>query len=240
MHRASRLAPRRGPTSDVLFPRDATALLVIDMQNAFCHPEGGFAQAGRAVHAQHAIVPTVAAIVRASRSAGVPIIWTIQEGLGPDDRARLIRPIPGLLGKPDAVPETWSIRDTWDAELIDPLHDEWRSEDHVVRKLRMSSFYSTTLDSLLRIRQIERLIVTGVNTEKCVESTVRDASFRDYDVVVVRDGVATSDPAFHADSLRKFEAYFATVLPSEAVIAALAATADTAVAQPVGRHGVGS
>jgi ureidoacrylate peracid hydrolase len=208
--------------SDAMFPSDQTALLVIDMQNAFCHPHGGFAQAGRDVRSQHAIIPTVAAMVHAARTAGLPIIWTIQEGLGPDDRARLSRPIPALLGRADAgTPETWSIRGTWDAELVDPLLAASQPEDQIVRKLRMSAFYSTTLDALLRIRQIARLIVTGVNTEKCVESTVRDASFRDYDVVVVRDGVATTDQSFHEDSLRKIEAYFATVLPSEVVLDAL-------------------
>lgn len=208
---------------DPLFHSDDTALLVVDMQNAFCHPDGGFAQAGRDVSAQNAIIPTVAALVRAVRSAGLPIIWTIQEGLGPDDRARLTRRIPALLGRPGAgQAETWCIRDTWDAALVDALAGECRPEDHIVRKLRMSSFYATTLDSLLRIRQIECLIVAGVNTEKCVESTVRDASFRDYDTVVVGDAVASSDRAFHADSLRKIESYFGTVLPSEAVIEGVA------------------
>jgi ureidoacrylate peracid hydrolase len=205
-----------------LFRPGDTALLVVDMQNAFCHLEGGFAQAGRDVSSQRAIIGTVAKVLHAARAAGVPAIWTLQEGLGADDRARLSRRIPALLDRPGAgEPETWCIRDTWDAELVDELRAELRPEDHLVRKLRMSSFYGTTLDALLRMRQITCLVVLGVNTEKCVESTVRDASFRDYDVVVVSDGVATSDRAFHEDSLRKFDAYFATVLPSATVIAEL-------------------
>ncbi len=64
------------------------------MQNAFCHPSGGFAQVGRDVSAQHAIIPTVAELVRTAHEAGVLVIWTIQEGLGPDDRARLSLQIP--------------------------------------------------------------------------------------------------------------------------------------------------
>lgn len=215
--------------NDALFRPDDTALLVVDMQNAFCHPEGGFAQVGRDVSAQNAIIPTVASLVRQARSAGLPIIWTIQEGLGPDDRARLTRRIPALLGRPGAgEPETWCIRGAWDADLVDELRDDCQPDDHIVRKLRMSAFYSTTLDSLLRILQVESLIVAGVNTEKCVESTARDASFRDFDVVVVSDGVATTDLAFHADSLRKIDAYFGTVLPSAVVIDALEAMAPVA------------
>jgi ureidoacrylate peracid hydrolase len=229
MHRAS-LYPLRAmdaplvPSTD-LFPRDETALLVIDMQNAFCHPSGGFAQVGRDVARQHAIVPTVVRLVRAAHDAGIPVVWTIQDGLGPDDRARLDSRIPVRLGREPIEPETWCIRDTWDASLIEPLDREVRPEDHLVHKLRMSAFYSTTLDATLRIRQIRTLIVTGVNTEKCVESTVRDASFRDYDVVVVGDAVATTDGAFHEDSLRKFEAYFGVVLPSAQVLEALTASA---------------
>jgi ureidoacrylate peracid hydrolase len=208
-----------------LFRPDETALLVIDMQNAFCHPEGGFAQVGRDVSAQHAIVPRVVELVRAARSAGFDIVWTIQEGLGAGDRARLASEVPARLGRGRVAPETWCIRGTWDARLIEPLDHEVRPEDHVVRKLRMSSFYSTTLDATLRIRGISTLIVCGVNTEKCVESTVRDASFRDFDVVVVGDAVATTDRGFHEDSLRKIEAYFGVVLSSQAILASLATSA---------------
>lgn len=207
-----------------LFRREETALLVIDMQNAFCHPSGGFANVGRDVSAQHAIIPTVTELVRTARGAGISVVWTIQEGLGPDDRARLSSELPRRLGRGPVEPETWCIRGTRDAALVEPLDGELRAEDHVVRKLRMSSFYSTTLDATLRIRGIRTLIVTGVNTEKCVESTVRDASFRDYDVVVVGDAVATSDRSFHDDSLRKIDAYFGVVLPSQEVAAAMTAT----------------
>jgi len=202
-----------------LIRRDATALLAVDMQNAFCHPEGGFAQAGRDVSAQHAIIPAVARLVRAVREAELPVIWTIQEGLGSDERARIGLRIPALTDKPGAgQPEAWCIRNTWDAELVDELRAEVHPDDHVVRKHRMSSFYSTTLDSILRIRQIGCLIVTGVNTEKCVESTVRDASFRDLDVIVVEDAVATSDQDFHVDSLRKIDRYFGAVVPSDVIV----------------------
>jgi len=196
-----------------------SALLVVDMQNAFCHPEGGFAQVGRDVSAQHAIVPTVGSLVRAAHRAGLPVIWTIQEGLGGEDRAMIGRRVPIALGRPGAgVAESWCIRNTWDAELVDELGAELEQRDHVVRKHRMSSFYSTTLDSILRMRRVQLLVVTGVNTEKCVESTVRDASFRDYDVLVVEDAVATTDQAFHADSLRKIDAYFGAVVDSETVL----------------------
>jgi ureidoacrylate peracid hydrolase len=205
-----------------LFDAHDTALLVVDMQNAFCAPDGGFAKAGRDVTAQHSIVPTVVRLVQASRGAGLPVIWTIQENLAAEDRAALARRIPYRLGRPAAGdPEPWCIRNSWDAELIEPLGAQQRADDHVVRKLRMSAFYSTTLDALLRIQQIRCLIVAGVNTEKCVESTVREAFFRDFDVVVPADGVATTDRSFHEDSLRKIDLYFGAVLPASAIIGEL-------------------
>jgi len=215
------------PHPQGLFGRSETALLVVDMQNAFCDPRGGLAEAGRDVSAQHGIIPLVGRIIDAAHRAGILVAWTIQEGLGADDRARLTRSIPRILGRPDAgVPESWCIRNTWDAEIVAELAEHVRANDFVVHKLRMSAFYSTTLDGLLRIRQIRSLIVVGVNTEKCVESTVRDASFRDYDVVVVGDAVATTDPRFHDDSLAKIDLYFGSVLLSEIVLDALVELAD--------------
>jgi ureidoacrylate peracid hydrolase len=177
------------------------------------------------VSAQHAIVPVVTRIVRAAHEAGVMVIWTIQEGLGPDDRARLANRLPERLGLAPLEPETWCIRDTWDAQLIEPLDRELMAQDHVVRKLRMSGFYETTLDAVLRIGQIRTLIVVGVNTEKCVESTIRDASFRDYEVIVIGDAVATTDQAFHQDSLVKIATYFGVVLSSGDVLTAMSNTA---------------
>ena len=209
------------PARNLFDARDA-ALHVVDMQNAFCATDGGFAKAGRDVTAQHAIIPTVVRLVEAARHAGLPVIWTIQENLSADDRAALGRRLPYRLGRPNAgIPEPWCIRDSRDAELVDALRAEQRVEDHVVRKLRMSAFYSTTLDALLRIREIKTLVVAGVNTEKCIESTVREAFFRDLDVVVAGDAVATSDRSFHEDSLRKIDLYFGAVMRTEAIVAEL-------------------
>jgi ureidoacrylate peracid hydrolase len=217
-----------------------SALVVVDMQNAFCHLDGGFAKAGRDVSAANSIIPTVASLVRAAHDARLPVLWTIQEGLGPDDRGRQHRRIPSILRKEElGGSQAWCIRNTWDAELVDELQRERKDEDYVVRKHRMSAFYSTTLESLLRIMRIQVLVIAGVNTEKCVESTVRDAFFRDYDVLVVSDGVATADRSLHDDTLKKVDLYFGAVVSSDDVLHQLRQLAGDTAPRAVAIEAVG-
>jgi ureidoacrylate peracid hydrolase len=206
---------------DVIVPGE-TALIVIDMQRAFCDPDGGQAKAGRDVGPQTAAVPVVRDVVRAVRPLGIPVIWVLQEHLGTEDRTGAARRIPSHVKKQRVpVAESWAVRNTRDAELVDLLQPEVRPGDHIVHKHRMSCFYSTTLDAVLRILQVRTLIVTGVVTYVCVESTVRDAYYRDLDVVVVSDGVGGSDAAFHDDTLRKIDRYFGMVVDSRTLIGGL-------------------
>ena len=85
-------------------------------------------------------------------------------------------------------------------------------EDHVFEKHRASCFFETTLPAKLRMLGTEILIISGVNTEFCVETTIREAYFRDFDVVVIEDCVASGRPAFHEDTLAKVRAFFGDVV----------------------------
>ena len=76
----------------------------------------------------------------------------------------------------------------------------------------MSFFYATTLEAVLRMRDVSHLVVSGVSTNVCVESTIRDAYFRDYDVTVVEDCVAGTFPALHAATLENVRIYFGQVV----------------------------
>lgn len=198
-----------GPQDLLASLRARTALVVIDMQNAFCHPDGGLAAAGRDTDPQQSIVATVGDLVTAAHYNGVPVIWVIQEHLGAEDRSSMARNVPSHREKHGvASSESWCVRNTWDAELVAPLAGLRREHDHVVKKHRMSSFYSTTLDSLLSIMMVRTIVVAGVGTYVCVESTIRDAYYRDLDVLVPIDTVAGSDPALSAATLRKTHMYF--------------------------------
>lgn len=188
-----------------------TALLVIDMQNAFCHPKGGLAQAGVDIRMPQAIVPRVKRLVQLCRGAGVPIIWTRQEHY-PDDVTRKRHRIPSHLAKAKVRAAE---KGTWDSEIHEDLLEEVKPEDHMVFKHRMSCFFDTTLETKLRMLGVTTLIICGVTTNVCVESTIRDAYFRDYDIYVIEDCVAGAFEDLHRATLKNVELYFGEVLMLE-------------------------
>ena len=111
------------------------------------------------------------------------------------------------------------IRDTWNTQILDSLTPE--PGDHVVSKHRYSGFFETELDDVLRGLGAKYLIVTGCTTSICVESTVRDAMFRDYSCLVLED--CTAEPiGTHESSLKVIETLFGWVTTSAAVCQALA------------------
>jgi ureidoacrylate peracid hydrolase len=181
-----------------------TALLVIDMQNGFCDPEGGLSKAGLDVSAMTAVVPKVRQLVDACRGLGLPIMWSLQQHLLEDTTQKTKR-VPSHIQKRKVAPP--APRGTWHAELVPSLKEVSRAEDYLVVKHRFSMFYSTTLDSLLRMLSISHLIVSGVATNVCVESTVRDAYFRDYDITVIEDCVAGTMLDLHQATLKNVEIY---------------------------------
>lgn len=208
----------------ILQPRE-TALIIIDMQNGYCSPNGGLARGGADIRNQASIVPRVVELVRACRAAGVTIIWVTQEHYQ-EDVTRKRHRIPSHLDKRGVFP---ALRRTPDAELVAELQPEMLPTDERVIKHRMSSFYSTTLDAKLQMLGITTLIICGVATNVCVESTVRDAYFRDYDILVVRDCVASSFPDLHAATLKNVDIYFGRAVALSDMRAMLAASTKAPV-----------
>jgi ureidoacrylate peracid hydrolase len=188
-----------------------TALLVIDMQKGFCHPESRMAKAGASTENQRAIIPNVIRLIDYVRPLGIPIFFSTQIHF-PEDVTRDRRRIPGHHAKQRWTP---CLRETWEVELMPEIEAAVKTGDFVLEKHRASCFFETTLDTKLRMLGIEQVLISGCNTEFCVETTIRDAYYRDLDVIVLRDCVASSRPDFHEDTLRKVEAYFGVVLPLE-------------------------
>jgi ureidoacrylate peracid hydrolase len=89
---------------------------------------------------------------------------------------------------------------------------EVRPEDYVIEKHRASMFFQTTLDAKLRMLGIEQLIMSGTTTAFCVETSIRDAYFRDFDVIAVEDCIADPRPHFHADTMAKVAQFFGVVV----------------------------
>lgn len=180
-----------------------SAVIVVDMENDFVTKGGMFDRAGADVSgAQKAIAPT-AKVLAAARHAGIKIIYLKMgyhadlSDLGAADSVNRIRHLKFGVGQkiqaPDGRESRVLIRDTWDTDIVPELKPQ--PNDIVIYKTRFSGFYQTDLDATLKKLGIKYLIVTGVTTSICVESTVRDAMFRDYLCVLLSD--CMSEPIGH-------------------------------------------
>ena len=164
----------------------ATALVVIDMQNAFCHPDN----AGHDGPTRGPIAP-LQTLMPDLRRVDVPVVW-VNWGNRADglNLAPMVR-FPfrdGLDG------ESFIVKDGFDAAIVDGL--DVGNDDVMVDKYRMSGFWDTQLDSILRNLDVTTLLFAGVNLDQCVFTTLMDASFLGYDCVLLEDCVATSSPEF--------------------------------------------
>src|SRR2546422_11030751 len=180
-----------------------SAVIVVDMENDFVAKGGMFDRAGADISgAQKAIAPT-AKVVAAARQARLKIIY-LKMGYRPDlsdlgapDSVNRTRHLKFGVGQkiqaPDGRESRVLIRDTWNTDIVPELKPQ--ANDVVIYKTRFSGFYQTDLDATLKKFGIKYLIFTGVTTSICVESTVRDAMFRDYLCVLLRD--CMSEPMGH-------------------------------------------
>ena len=218
-----------------------SAVIVVDMENDFAAKGGMFDRAGVDISgAQKAIAPT-AKVLAAARQAGLKIIY-LKMGYRPDlsdlgtsDSVNRIRHLRFGVGQkiqaPDGRESRVLIRDTWNTDIVPELQPQ--PNDIVIYKTRFSGFYQTALDAKLKKLGIKHLIVTGVTTSVCVESTVRDAMFRDYLCVLLQD--CMSEPighdlqrSNHDASLLNAEMLFGWVSSSDQFIKALATKSSQA------------
>jgi ureidoacrylate peracid hydrolase len=209
-------------------------VLVIDMQNDFGAPGGMFARAGIDIGAIRAAVAPTARVLAAARAARMAIVY-LKMGFRPDlsdlgaaDAPNRIKHRPLGVGDPVRSPDGRAsrtlVRDTWSTDVLDELAPE--PGDAVVWKTRYSGFFETELDALLRGRGVRSLIVTGCTTSVCVESTIRDAMFRDYACLLLED--CTAEPVGsdlprtnHEASLLILQGLFAWVTTSDEVVTSL-------------------
>jgi ureidoacrylate peracid hydrolase len=189
-----------------------TAVIVVDMQNDFGSQGGLFDRAGIDISMiQQAVSPTANALT-AARQAGMKVIY-LKMGFRPDlsdlgapDSPNRVRHLYFGVGEsmraPDGTEGRFLIRDTWNTDIIAEL--EPQADDIVIYKHRFSGFYQTDLDTILNQLGVKYLIITGCTTSVCVESTVRDAMFRDYLCVLLAD--CMGEPIGHGLSRSNHEA----------------------------------
>jgi nicotinamidase-related amidase len=204
-----------------------TALLIIDMQRDFLEP-GGFGETlGNDVSRLKAAVGPCRAVLDGARKAGLLVIHT-REGHKPDlsdaPPAKLERGHPSMrIGAPGPMGRIL-IRGEAGHDIIPELYPA--PGEPVIDKPGKGAFYATELGSLLKARGIENLLVCGVTTEVCVNTTVREANDRGYRCIVLADCCASYFPEFHAAGLAMIKAQggiFGWVAQSGAAVAALAA-----------------
>lgn len=171
-------------------PSASSALLVIDPQNAFVHSEGTLGISGVNVEPAQRAMHSIRRLAERFKAAGLPVIWTQQVHLE-KDASRERKKLASHTSKRKQVS---ALSGSWDADFVDEVADLVDDPTYVVVKHRFGGFYETRLDELLRMLGTQTLFVTGVTANACVETTLREAYLRDYDVVAVTDGIASVRP----------------------------------------------
>jgi nicotinamidase-related amidase len=192
------------PTSSKTLRLDLAkaALLVIDMQNDFCHPDGWLASIGVDVTPARAPIGPLKTLLPRLRQAQVPIVW-VNWGNRPDllnisaGLQHVYNPTGEGVGLGDPLPKNGSLvltRGSWGAAVVEEL--EVKPEDIWVDKFRMSGFWDTPLDSILKNLGRTTLFFAGVNIDQCVMTTLQDANFLGYDCILLEDCAATTSPEY--------------------------------------------
>jgi nicotinamidase-related amidase len=177
------------------------ALLVVDMQNGFCHPEGSFTRIDMGLEGAAEAVHNAAIAVAQARRAGIPVVFTrhLYRPGRADEGAALKQNSPALAGI-DGLEAG-----TWDAEVVAEVGCGPR--DLIVDKVRFDAFQWTSLEPLLRGLGVDELVVCGVVTNICVETTIRSAFMRDFPVILLADCCAAQTRRLHELSVEVLTAY---------------------------------
>jgi ureidoacrylate peracid hydrolase len=213
---------------------ERAALIVIDMQNDFGSPGGMFDRASVDISGIRQVIEPTKRAIAAARKQGIPIIY-VKMGFRPDlsdagppgspNRIKHVRVHAGkIMQAPDGTESRILIRDTWNTDIVSELAPQ--PGDIVMYKHRFSAFYQTELDDILQRLNAQSLIFTGCTTSVCVESTIRDAMFRNYSCILLED--CTAEPigqglprSNHEASLLVLQTLFAWISHSEKFIEAL-------------------
>jgi ureidoacrylate peracid hydrolase len=197
-----------------------TAVIIVDMQNTFCKKGGGFDLGGRDISLIPATYGPIKRIADAARARAVKVIYVVHR-LTPD--AREVGPFSRFKSPALRRPEyrnSGILEGTWGTEIIDELKPA--EDEMIIVKRRFSAFAGTELDMMLRTFDIRYLVFTGVATNICVESSLRDASHLQYLPIIVSDGVAASPPDRQESTLSNVREIFGWVTTSAEVVQALA------------------
>jgi nicotinamidase-related amidase len=210
-----------------------SAAIVIDMQNDFCTPGGWVDHIGADYRPDRAPIAPLQRLLPALRAAGVPVIW-VNWGNRPDlanmppNQIHLYKPKGVGVGLSDPLPGSGAHvleKDSWAAAVVDELKQE--PEDFKVDKYRISGFWDTPLDSILRNLGTRSIFFSGVNTDQCVLHSLTDANFLGYGCILVEDCCATTSPDFCTQAtVWNVKKCFGFVTDSDAIMTSLRKRAE--------------
>lgn len=206
-----------------------SAIIIVDMQNDFCHPDGWLAHIGVDIAPARAPIAPLLRLLPELRKHRVPVIW-VNWGNRPDRLnlspalLHVYKPTGTGVGLGDPLPRSGARvleRGSWSAAVVDELAID--TSDVQVAKYRMSGFQDTELDSILRNLGITTLMFAGVNADQCVLCTLQDANFRGFDCLLLEDCAATTSPDYClAATIYNVRQCFGFVVRSDAVLSELA------------------
>jgi len=212
---------------EVKIDTNRTAVVVVDMQNSFASKGGMFDLVGQDISVAKNVIEANKKVIEAARAAKIKVIYLLMSyepdlsnSGGPDSPnwhkefgLVVMRQKPELKGK-------ILIRGTWDEAVVDELKP--KPEDIIVRKARYSGFVGTNLDQILKTYNIKYLMFTGIATNVCLESTLRDAFFREYWPIVISDATNNAGPPFtQQGTLWNVEALFGWVTTAQDFVKAI-------------------
>ncbi|MCK9508250.1 MAG: cysteine hydrolase [Pigmentiphaga sp.] len=192
-----------------------SALLVIDIQNDFCHEQGYMRQAkGFDLSYIPGVIQGLETSLAAARQTGIPVIWI-----------RSFYDFKYLLPSQQRKrgEEGCCLEGSWGADFF---HFTPADHDPIVTKHVYSGFHQTDLHAVLQARGIKTLLLTGVATNVCVDSTLRDGFFLGYDIVLVEDAVGSNSAPGHQGTLASVRNNFGKLISSQALQAALLTTTE--------------
>jgi ureidoacrylate peracid hydrolase len=207
----------------IRLPLAGTALVVVDMQNSYGSPGGFRDLIGRKMDGMKQVIGNNARVIDAARNAGLTIVFLqtgwdaeLKNAGGPcspnyhkSNPLKLMRERPEMKGK-------ILTQGSWDFELMPEIVPA--AEDIIILKPRYSGFKGTNLDAMLRERNIRHLIITGLTSNVCVESTIRDAYHQEYFCLLIEDATQHSGPPFTRDAvIYNVETFFGWVTSTDAI-----------------------
>lgn len=188
-----------------------SALLVIDMQNGFCHKDGNLGQSGVDTDRLSAVIPPLKTVIERCNQVGMPVLWTVQEHFE-KDRRRARKRLPSHTSKRKNIT---ALAGTWDAAIVDELQGLITNPSYVIRKHRFGAFYETRLNVLLEMLGVESLFITGLTTNACVDTSFREAYLRDFDVVGIEDCIAGVNPEWEESAKNVWRHYLGITVGSD-------------------------